>query len=183
MVISITSTIAGEGKSTLSSNLASMIALTNRKVIILDLDMRKPNIHNFFNLPNQYGMSTLLTNSSVLEDVTRTTINENLSVITSGPIPPNPSELLASEEIYNVINSLKKIYDVIILDTPPIGLVTDTIHLIDISDVTLYVVRSKFSKKPYLHNIERMSRQYKMKGLSLVLYGVENNQEGYGYYK
>jgi len=183
MTISITSTISGEGKSTLAVNLASIIALTDKKVVVVDLDMRKPTMHNLFKLTNQYGMSTLLTGNSSLDDVMQYTIYGNLSVITSGPIPPNPSELLASKEIYNVIDKLQEIYDVVILDTPPIGLVTDTMHLIKISDVTLYLVRSKYSKKSYLYDLEAMIKQYKLKGLSLVLYGVKTSKDGYGYYE
>ena len=127
-LISITSTISGEGKTFIAINLGGIIAYTGSKVIILDLDMRKPKIHLGFNVENNLGMSTLLIGQNSVDSCINSSTLENLDFITAGPIPPNPSELILSKKMDEIIEHLKSIYDYIIIDNPPCGLVTDGIE-------------------------------------------------------
>ena len=125
--IAVTSTIPGEGKTFIAINLAAIIAMQGKRVLLVDVDLRKPRIHKIFDLPNSAGMSTLLNKRSVKEDVTFSTSEENLWAIPAGPIPPNPSELIGGEHFVKFLNEVKTSFDVVIFDTPPIGLVTDSI--------------------------------------------------------
>lgn len=181
MVVSLTSTIAEEGKTTVAANLAAIISLTGKKTVVLNLDMRKPTLHKKFDVSNVQGMSTLLSGKVPLEKVIQKSKYKNLDVIASGPLPPNPSELIGSETMLEVIEVLKDKYDVIILDTPPVGLVADAIGIMKLSDVSLYVVRSGLSKKGYISDIQRMAEKYEIKGFSLLLNGVKASKRGYGY--
>jgi len=139
-IISITSTISGEGKSFTSVNLATIISLTGQKTIVLNVDMRKPTLHEKFGLNNHKGLSTYLSGKSLLYEIIKQTKYENLDVITSGPIPPNPSELINNKAFKDLIYRLKDVYDVIILDTPPIGLVADARVVMELSDINLYIL-------------------------------------------
>ena len=178
--VSLTSTISGEGKTTVSVNLAAIISMTGKKVIILNLDMRKPTLHNKFKLPNSKGMSTLLTGTHSLVEVIQHSSYDNLDVITSGPIPPNPGELLESEEFLDVTQKLKSMYDVVIFDTPPIGLVADARVILDNCDISLYVVRDAYSRKEFIDNINRLKKE-NIKGFGIVYNGVKKSKQGYGY--
>jgi len=181
MVISVTSTVGGEGKTTVSTNLAGIIAMTGKKTIVLNMDMRKPMLHKKFSLPNKQGMSTLLSKKAKLKDVIQHTEYQNLDVISSGPIPPNPSELASSEAVSEIIKLLKKSYDVIIMDTPPLGLVADAMPLMHMSNATLYVLRSGYSKKIYLEDIERILKEFEVSGFGLLLNDIKVTKNGYGY--
>ena len=183
LIVSLTSTIGGEGKTTISSNLAGIISLTGKKVIILNMDMRKPTLHTKFSLGNTQGMSTLLSGSTPLKEVIQKTPYDNIHVITSGPIPPNPSELIEEGNMPYVLDALKAVYDVIILDTPPVGLVTDAMYLMKLSDISLYILRAKYSKKSFLDEVHHMHREHQIKGLSLLLNGIQTQKNGYGYYE
>ena len=184
MVISVTSSIGGEGKSTISSNLAAIISLTGKKTIILNMDMRKPTLHKKFDLENTQGMSTLLLGKVSLESVIQKTQYDNIYVIAAGPIPPNPSELIENNtNMLKIVEALKSVYDVIIFDTPPIGLVSDAITLMQLSDITLFVLRSEYSKKSFLTDISRLKEEQNIKGLTLLLNGVKTYKDGYGYYE
>jgi len=183
LLLSVTSTIGGEGKSTISSNLAAILSLTGKKIIILNLDMRKPTLHKIFSLSNNRGMSNILSGHSTLDEVIQETDHSGISIISSGPIPPNPSELIESNEMIETIDKLKENYDVIILDTPPIGLVTDAMTLMKISDITLFVLRANYSKKIFLEDIQRITREHELQGVSLLLNGIKAYKDGYGYYE
>ncbi|MEO8588241.1 MAG: polysaccharide biosynthesis tyrosine autokinase, partial [Flavobacteriales bacterium] len=124
-IIAITSTISGEGKTFVAMNLAGIISYSGKRVIILDLDMRKPKIHLGFGVENVRGMSTLLIGKDSLESCIRNSTLENLDFITAGPIPPNPSELIISRKMTELLEELKSRYDVVLIDNPPVGLVTD----------------------------------------------------------
>jgi len=180
-VLTITSTIGGEGKTTISSNLAGIISLTQKKVIILNLDMRKPTLHLKFNLPNNRGISSVLSGYQSLRDVIQPTANPYLDIISSGAVPPNPSELIHSSMMENVIEELKKIYDIVILDTPPSGLVTDAQLLMRMSDAVVYIIRSRYAKKEFLRNIDNLSTNSDIKGFSIILNDVDNKYGGHGY--
>ena len=180
-VLAITSTISGEGKTFVALNLAGIIAFSEKKVIILDLDMRKPKIHVGFGVPNDKGMSTILINrNSIDECVFKSSLN-NLDFITAGPVPPNPSELVISSRMLEVINELKTKYDVIVIDNPPVGLVTDGIRVFKIADYPIYVFRENFSKRNFVQNVKKLMRDNNIKNLSVILNSVDIKRSGYGY--
>lgn len=180
--MSITSTISGEGKTFVSINLAGILAVSGKKVVLIDLDMRKPKVHLGFDLSNDIGMSSLLIGKSSIEEAIHKTSVENLDVITAGPTPPNPSELILRKEFDVLISELETVYDVILIDSPPVGLVTDGILVMKKVDVPLYVVRSGYSKRGVVDEINKISRSNRFKNLSVILNSVSTTgRYGYGY--
>jgi capsular exopolysaccharide synthesis family protein len=180
-VITLTSTISNEGKSTVAMNLAGIMSMTGKRTIILNLDMRKPTLHTKFSLDNTKGMSTLLSKHATLAEVIQHTAYENLDMITSGPTPPNPSELIQSSFMFKVLEKLREVYDVIIIDTPPIGLVTDARTLMYIADTSLYLLRANYSKKEFLKHIKSLAKEHHIKHLGIILNDVPLEKRGYGY--
>jgi len=180
-VISITSTIGGEGKTTVAMNLAAIMSMTDKKTILLNMDMRKPTLHERFNLDNIKGMSTLLSKHTTLSEVIQRTEYSNLHVITSGPVPPNPSELTQGELMEKVLEKLGEVYDIIIMDTPPIGLVTDARTLMHLSDTSIFVLRAEYSKKGFIKGIDELYRHDKIKGLGILLNDMKMDRGDYGY--
>jgi capsular exopolysaccharide synthesis family protein len=180
-LISITSTISGEGKTFIAINLGAIISFSNKKVIILDLDMRRPKIHKAFGVENMQGMSSLLIGKANIKDCIRKTRLEDLDFISAGPIPPNPSELLLNDELEKIIEELKKKYDYIITDNPPVGLVTDGIVLIQKADFPIYVFRADYSKKQFVQNVDRLKNENHIHRLSVILNSVDVNRNRYGY--
>ena len=140
--ILVTSSLPGEGKSTTAANIAIVIAQQGRKVLLIDTDLRKPTVHYTFNYMNVIGLTNILIKKCPINDAIRTTDIKNLNVLTSGPIPPNPSELLASEAMNQLIKELYYEYDIIIFDTPPILTVTDAQILANICDASILVISS-----------------------------------------
>jgi capsular exopolysaccharide synthesis family protein len=184
--ISISSTIGGEGKSFLALNLGGVIAMSRKKVVLIDLDMRKPKANIPFTIPDpQKGMSTALIRKYNVEDCIVPTGLENFDYVPAGPHPPNPSELLMNGDFTAVINRLKELYEFVIIDTPPVGLVTDGIMAMKKTDVSIYVLRANYSKKEFLQNIERIQKLHKIKNISVVFNAVPSNNKmyGYGYYE
>jgi capsular exopolysaccharide synthesis family protein len=179
-VIAITSTISGEGKTFIALNLAGIIAYSGKKVIVLDLDMRKPKIHIGFGVENNAGMSTLLIGKDSISNCISHSELKGLDFITAGPIPPNPSELIINGEIDNIIEELKKTYDTIIVDNPPVGLVTDGISMIKKADYPLYVFKANYSKKQFTENVDRMIRDNKITKLSIILNNLDTQKNTYG---
>jgi tyrosine-protein kinase Etk/Wzc len=149
-VVAITSSISGEGKTFVAINLAGIIAFAGKKVIVLDLDMRKPKIHIGFDAPNTHGMSTILIGKDNFEDCIQKSSLPNLQFITAGPIPPNPAELIISQRMDETIEVLKKMYDIIIIDNPPIGIVSDGIPNIQKSDYPILFLEQIILKKHFL---------------------------------
>lgn len=184
-VISITSTVSGEGKSFITINLAGIISMLNRRVVIMDMDLRKPKLHYSFGLTNSSGISTYLVGKTELDEILISTEYENLDVITSGPIPPNPAELIQSFRMELLLMELKKKYDYILIDTPPIGLVTDGTSLLKMSDIALYVLRADYSKKSYASIPDQLAEDHKIKNLYIILNSVSQTSggryTGYGY--
>ncbi|HPH83370.1 MAG TPA: polysaccharide biosynthesis tyrosine autokinase [Flavobacteriales bacterium] len=180
-VLAITSTISGEGKTFVALNLAGIIAFSEKKVIILDLDMRKPKIHVGFGVPNDKGMSTILINRNSIDDCIFKSSLNNLDFITAGPVPPNPSELIISSRMLEVIQELKTKYDVIVIDNPPVGLVTDGIRVIKMADYPIYVFRENFSKRNFVQNVKKLIRDNNIKNMSIILNSVDIKRSGYGY--
>ncbi len=180
-IITFTSSISGEGKTLTTSELGNIIAQGDKSVIILDLDMRKSDQHTNYNLSNTKGMSTLLTHKYTLQEVIQKTSCENLHIITGGPTPPNPTELIMSKLLEDIIAKLKKKYDYILIDSPPIGLVADATKLMYLSDLTLIVFKAHISKKDFIKNIMRLTQDPKIhKGIILNALVQEDNY-GYGY--
>ena len=179
-IIAISSTISGEGKTFLAINLAGIIAFTGKKVVIIDLDMRKPKIHIGFGVKNDKGMSEILVGKNQISDCIKNSLLKNLDFITAGTLPPNPSELIVSNEFENTINKLKKNYDLIVIDNPPVGLVTDGIPVLNMSDYPIYVFKANFSRKNFIQNVDRLINENNLSKLSVVLNGVESNNRGYG---
>jgi capsular exopolysaccharide synthesis family protein len=177
----LTSSVSGEGKTMISINMATAFALGGKKTILLGLDLRKPEIHSDFELNNDKGVVNYLIGEESIEGIINTTKIPNLDLIISGPIPPNPSELLLSDNADKLIRHLKDTYDYIIIDTPPVGLVSDTLELFKYSDAIIYVIRQDYSEKGMMKMIDDKYRNKEVKNISYVLndFTIQNK---YGYY-
>lgn len=185
-VIAISSTVSGEGKSFIAMNLGAMIGLSNKRVILLDLDMRKPKT----NLPLQIhdhtkGISTILIRKNTWEECCIETEVPSLDYLPSGPHPPNPAELLLSTTFTELLENLKTQYDYILLDTPPVGLLTDGIMAMKQADLSIYIFRANYSKRDFISNLRRIITINKFSTITMVLNALPSGGErkyGYGYY-
>ncbi len=185
-IIGVTSTISGEGKTFFAINYAAILALTGKKVVILDLDMRKPKIHVGFNVDNSIGMSSILSGMSNWKDAIKKSPLTNLDIIPAGPIPPNPNELLLKKDFDDLIDSLFLEYDYIMADNPPIGLVTDANNVFKKCDLSIYVVRSGYTKQHVISSINNLYKSKNYTNLSVIINDVNShntygNKYGYGY--
>ena len=182
-VITVTSSVGSEGKTFCSSNLALIFSSAGYKTVLIGADLRKPKTHEDFKLGNQKGLSSYLIKKSKIEDIINQTQYENLSLITSGPIPPNPAELLNLERMKDLIKILKDKYEYIIIDTPPCGLVTDSVITMKLSDINLYVVRHNYTKKNMLNIINDLFETKQVSNLKIIIndYVVKPSSYGYGY--
>jgi capsular exopolysaccharide synthesis family protein len=184
-VILTTSTIAGEGKTTITSNLASVFQMAGYKTIIINLDMRKPTLHNYFDIINSSGMSTYLSGKDTIQDIIFATKYENLHVIPAGTIPSNPSELILSDRLNDLLDILKERYDYIFIDSSPVGLVSDTIHLMKQADLNLIVFRENYAEKSFVSNLKDILDKNNFKNVGMVLNSSSSknsgNAYGYGY--
>lgn len=180
--VAISSTISGEGKSFLAMNLSAVLAMSKKKVALLDLDMRKTKEEGIFQVPdNTKGMSTILIHQHRWRDCLIPTEIENLDFIPAGPHPPNPSELLINGEFSGLLEELKQEYDFVVMDTPPVGLVTDGMTAMKKADVAIFVVRANYSKHEFLRNLKRLAGIHKLTNLAIVLNAVSASKKGYGY--
>ena len=180
----ITSSVSGEGKTFCSINIATVFALSEKKTVIIGLDLRKPKLFDEFNLSNEVGVVNYLIKQKSVDEIINHTQIPFLDVILSGPIPPNPSEMILSESMGELIAELKKKYDYIILDTPPVGLVSDALELAQYCDVTLYIVRQNFTKKDMITLLNNRVKRGELDHASIVLNGFANKAKygtGYGY--
>ena len=182
-VLSITSTVSGEGKTFVAVNLGAIIAMTGKKVVVVDFDMRRPKVHLAFGKENrEEGVSTILSGRKKIKDGIASSSVDNLFFIPSGPTPPNPSELLLQKEFDNFLEDLRKEFDVIILDTPPVGLVTDGRLVMKKSDIQLYIVRADFSKRGFVKVMNDLHATNQYKNLATILNSIDNTPVyGYGY--
>ena len=184
-IISVTSTVSGEGKTFLAINLGGIISLSKKRVLLVDMDMRRPKIHLAFgNIKLDKGLSTILINKHSFNQCLLPSGLENLDYLPAGPSPPNPSELVMGDEINQLFESLKEQYDVIILDTPPVGLVTDGILAMKKADIPIYVVRADYSRKEFVNTLNRLAKTNRFNNLSIILNSVKitaNRGYGYGY--
>ncbi len=182
LIVLITSSVAGEGKTFCAINLAGILALSDKKTLLMGIDLRKPKLQDVFAEGTNAGLTNFLVGKATKEQIITKTQFDNLDVIFSGPIPPNPSELLLQVPFTNLIESLKTEYDYIIFDTPPLGLVADAIGLMDYADVTLYVIRQGFTRSAFLDNINDLHTNGKVKNISVVLNDFQlKNAYGYRY--
>jgi tyrosine-protein kinase Etk/Wzc len=168
-VICITSEVAGEGKSFVAVNLASTLSIIDKKVILIATDLRRSKIHKTFNVPNDKGLSNYLANQCELEEIILHSKQVSLDYIVSGPVPPNPSELLHTKRMTQMIEELKLVYDVIMFDTAPIGLVSDAIPLIRMSDINIFVIRSGRSKFYAATVPQRIAQEYNLDNTCIIL--------------
>ena len=180
-VIVVTSSEPGEGKSTTAGNLALSIAQGDKKVALVDCDLRKPSIHKKFGLSNTAGLSDVIVGKEDISIVGHR-YNENLTVLTSGKIPPNPSEMLASKSMKALIDALKSVFDCVILDTPPVQAVTDAQILSTRADGTLLVVRAEKTKKESVLNSVNLLKKVNANIIGTVLNGVDAKRSNYYYY-
>lgn len=181
--VAITSWSKGEGKSTATVNLAISFAKMGKKVLLLDVDLRRPNLHNLLKLKNESGVSDVIGRFGEFETAVHREVIANLDVLTSGAIPPNPSELLASPYFADLVNKAKEEYDYVIMDTPPLGVVADTLLLKDFVGGFVLVVREKFTSHG---DIERALQSIKLaesKVLGFLKVGCDMRSKGYGYRK
>lgn len=174
----ITSSEISEGKSTVAKNIALTFAQSEKKVILIDCDLRKPSVHENFNFPNLAGLSEILIGTLSLEEVVQKH-NENFYFITSGKIPPNPSEMLASAVMAQLIEKLKKEYEIIILDTPPLNVVTDAQVLSVKVDGTILIVRAGITKKDVVIEAKNLLDKVGANIIGTVLYAAQNTRSKY----
>ena len=184
-VILVTSTVSGEGKSFVSSNLAISLSLLGKKVVIVGLDIRKPGLNKVFQLSNkERGITQYLSNpeTDLMELVQPSDVNKNLFILPGGTVPPNPTELLARNGLDRAIETLKKSFDYVILDTAPIGMVTDTLLIGRVADLSVYVCRADYTHKAEYTLINELSFEKKLPNLCTVINGVDLKKRKYGYY-
>lgn len=180
--ILVTSSDKNEGKTTTVSNLAVSFANLNKKVLIIDCDLRNPSIHKMFKLNNIYGLTDILAKDRAVDKCIQKTELKNLYVLTAGATPPNPAEILSSEKMKNLIEDLKNIYDYIFIDTPPIGLVTDAGVLSSFIDGVVLVVKSESVEKKYLEETKKKLDAVDARILGAILNSYKSEQKDYNYY-
>lgn len=187
-VIMFTSTTSGEGKTFTAANLAVSFALLGKKVLVMGLDIRKPRLTNLFELKDKHiGITNLLvhdnpTREDICANILNSGVNRNLDIMPAGPIPPNPAELVSRESLDNIFATLRKEYDYIIVDTAPVGLVTDTLMIARVADLTVYMCRADYTPKSSFEFINSLSAQKKLPQVSIVINGIDMSKKKYGYY-
>ncbi|MDX1445369.1 polysaccharide biosynthesis tyrosine autokinase [Lishizhenia sp.] len=181
--IAISSSISGEGKTFIALNLSAILAMSGKRVVILDLDLRKPKVHLGVDLENKQGISDYLSQNSTLEECINKDVIPNLDVITAGSIPPNPSELILSKHLTELIEELKTKYDYVLIDNPPVGIVSDGVQILHDADIPIYIFKANYSKRQFIKRVLELKEIQKIKSINLLLNGVEkrNSKYGYGY--
>ena len=186
-LFAVTSYSKGEGKSTVSANLAISFSKMEKKVLLVDCDLRRPNIHNIFKIENQAGLSNVISKMVEFEEVIHRNVLPNLDILPSGTIPPNPSELLCSPKFTNLVKKLYEEYDYIIFDTPPIGVVADALLLKDLLAGFVVVLRERSTTHGDVQNIMDSMKLADAKILGFVKVGCTSNKKrsrrGYYYYQ
>jgi len=184
-VILVTSTVSGEGKSFISANLAISLSLLGKKVVIVGLDIRKPGLNKVFNIPRkEVGITQYLANpeKNLMNLVQLSDVSKNLYILPGGTVPPNPTELLARDGLDKAIETLKKNFDYVILDTAPVGMVTDTLLIGRVADLSVYVCRADYTHKNEYTLINELAENNKLPSLCTVINGLDLKRRKYGYY-
>ncbi|MFC2296323.1 MAG: polysaccharide biosynthesis tyrosine autokinase, partial [Prevotella sp.] len=187
-VIMCTSTNSGEGKTFNAGNLAMSFALLGKKVLLIGLDIRKPRLGQLFELNDTaHGITNLLikespTEEQIKQQILPSGINDNLDIMTAGPIPPNPAELVARPSLDIIMKQLREMYDYIIIDTAPVGLVTDTLAIGRVSDATVYVCRADYTPKESFELINGLAMEQKLPNISIVINGIDMSKKKHSYY-
>ncbi len=181
--IFVTSTISGEGKTFSAINLASSLAISGKKTVLVGLDLRAPKFMDYLNLEKVQGVTNYVKNKNLeIKDlVLRINDFEHLDIIASGDIPPNPVEMLMSSRVVEMFEQLKSDYEYVIVDTAPVGLVTDTVQVSKFADLTIYVMKSGYLDKRMLHIPAKMFGEAKLKNMALLINGIDTSKKGYGY--
>ncbi len=186
-IILITSSISGEGKSFVSLNLGASLALTDKRVVLLELDMRKPKMHRYLKDTSKIGVSSYLAGQATLDEIIKPVADyPTLFFIPCGIVPPNPSELLSGEKMRYLFENLREHFDTIIVDTPPVGMVTDANILAKYGTMTLYIVRHLYTGKGFLKNIDTLYQEKRFPNMCLLINGIDVTKDfdynyGYGY--
>lgn len=187
-IICFTSCTSGEGKTFNAANLAVSFALLGKKVILCGLDIRKPALGRLFGITDRFqGITSLLTlekvtKNDLLSQIQQSGVNENLDLLLAGPVPPNPTELLARENFADICQMLREMYDYVIFDTAPVGLVTDTLQIGQHADLTVFVCRADYTQKSSFGLINSLSKEKKMPNPCVIINGIDMSQRKYGYY-
>jgi capsular exopolysaccharide synthesis family protein len=187
-VIMFTSSTSGEGKTFNAANLSVSFALLNKKVILVGLDIRKPRLAELFEIDDhKHGITVLLAKENptwedVQTQIVPSGVNNNLDLLLAGPIPPNPTELIARPSLETIIEHLKANYDYILIDTAPVGLVTDTLQIGRVADATVYMCRADYTPKESFGLINGLAAEKKLPNMSIVLNGIDMSKKKYGYY-
>lgn len=185
-VFSVTSTTSGEGKTFVAVNLAGVFAVTGKRVVVLDMDMRKPKVHLGFDAENLHGMSSILSGKATLAECVQKTGHENLDFISAGSIPPNPTELMLNPSFDQLLDDLKQQYDLVLIDTPPVGLVTDGNIIMKKTDLSLFVMRFGYTPKGSESLVNDLYASGQFKRMGVILNSIDNRPGygyGYGYYE
>ena len=186
-VIMFTSSISGEGKTFCAANLAVSFALLGKKVVLVGLDIRRPRLNHLFELNDRtHGITNLLTRSNITmsdidEQILPSGVNDSLDLLLAGPIPPNPTELISRTALDDVINSLKEKYDYVIIDTAPVGLVTDTLSVGRVTDVTVFVCRADYTSRSSFDMFNSLAAENKLPNACVVINGIDMSKKKYGY--
>ncbi len=187
-VVLFTSTTSGEGKTFTTANLAVSFALLGKKVVLIGLDIRKPRLAELFEINNHHnGITPLLVEANptwedVKEQIVPSGVNKNLDLIMAGPIPPNPAELIARPSLDIVVNHLRDHYDYVLIDTAPVGLVTDTLMAGRVGDATVYLCRADYTPKRSFELINSLAEEKKLPNMAIVINGIDMSKKKYGYY-
>lgn len=180
-VIAVSSSISGEGKTFVALNLAGIFALSGKKVLVIDLDLRKPKVHFGFGVENGKGMSGVFAGKSDWKSCVRKSEIEGLEFITAGVIPPNPSELIIRGELDRLLEEFKSEYDLVFIDNPPVGVVSDGILIMSKADCPIYIFRSNYSKRIFSERVVELLESKTVSKLSIILNSVDLKRKGYGY--
>lgn len=187
-VILFTSSTSGEGKSFTAANLAVSFALLDKKVVLVGLDIRKPRLAELFEInDHQHGITNLLTQSDptaadVKKQILKSGISNNLDILMAGPIPPNPAELVARKSLDQVIDILKETYDYVLIDSAPVGLVTDTLQIGRVANATVFLCRADYTPKEAFDYINDLAKEKKLPNMCVVINGIDMSKKKYGYY-